>query len=101
LIASFAWRRITTKAVEIGGISIPAGAKLLLMTGSGNHDDSVFPEGKRFDVRRQNAKRHLALGKGAHYCMGAPLARLEMRVVLEELVRRLPQMTLVEGQSLD
>lgn len=97
----FAWRRITTKAVEIGGITVPAGAKLLLMTGSGNHDESVFPEGKRFDVRRKNAKRHLALGKGPHYCMGAPLARLEMRIVLEELVRRLPHIKLVEGQALE
>lgn len=97
----FAWRRITTKPVEIGGISIPEGAKLLLMTGSGNHDDRVFPEGKRFDVRRKNAKRHLALGKGPHYCMGAPLARLEMRVVLEELTRRVPHMQLVEKQTLE
>lgn len=52
-------------------------------------------------MRRKNAKRHLALGKGAHYCMGAPLARLEMRVVLEELTRRLPHMQLVKEQPLE
>jgi len=46
-----------------------------------------------------NAKKQLALGHGAHFCMGTPLARLEMRVVLEELTKRLPHMRLVEGQK--
>ncbi len=94
----FAWRRLTTKDTEIGGKLIPAGARILLMLGSGNHDESMFPNPAQFDVHRKNAKRHFAFGNGAHFCMGAPLARLEMKIILEELTRRLPHMTLVEDQ---
>ena len=95
----FAWRRIATRDAEIGGVAVPAGAKILLLLGSGNRDDAAFPDGERFDIERADAKRHLAFGNGAHFCMGAPLARLEMRIVLEELTRRLPGMRLVEGQD--
>lgn len=95
----FAWRRITTRETEIGGVPIPAGAKILMMLGSGNHDEDMFPNGAEFDVHRQNAKKHFALGSGVHFCMGAPLARLEMRIILEELTRRLPHMQLVEDQE--
>ena len=92
----FNWRRITTKEVEIRGVRIPEGANILLVTGSGSHDSDQFPDGENFDVRRSNAKKQLALGHGAHFCMGAPLARLEMRIVLEELTKRIPQMQLVD-----
>lgn len=95
----FSWRRITTREAEIGGVPVPAGARVLLLLGSGNRDEGVFPGGEAFDAGRANAKRHLAFGHGAHFCMGAPLARLEMRVILEELTRRLPRMRLVEGQD--
>ena len=95
----FAWRRIATRDAEIGGVAVPAGAKILLLLGSGNRDDAAFPDGESFDIERTDAKRHLAFGNGAHFCMGAPLARLEMRIVLEELTRRLPGMRLVEGQD--
>jgi cytochrome P450 len=95
----FAWRRIATKDTEIGGFSIPAGSKILMMLGSGNHDEAVFPKGEEFDHLRSNAKRHLAFGNGAHFCMGAPLARLEMKIIFEELTRRLPHMNLAEGQD--
>ena len=95
----FAWRRIATRDAEIGGVAVPAGAKILLLLGSGNRDDAAFPDGESFDIERAGAKRHLAFGNGAHFCMGAPLARLEMRIILEELTRRLPGMRLVEGQD--
>ncbi len=95
----FAWRRIATRDAEIGGTAIPAGAKILLLLGSGSRDEEAFADGERFDIARPDAKRHLAFGNGAHFCMGAPLARLEMRIVLEELTRRLPGMRLVEGQG--
>ncbi|MDE0172014.1 MAG: cytochrome P450 [Defluviicoccus sp.] len=95
----FAWRRIATRDAEIGGVAVPAGAKILLLLGSGNRDDAAFPGGEAFDIARPGAKRHLAFGNGAHFCMGAPLARLEMRIVLEELTRRLPHMRLVDGQA--
>ena len=95
----FTWRRIATRDAEIGGVPVPAGAKILLLLGSGNRDDDTFPDGERFDIDRPDAKRHLAFGNGAHFCMGAPLARLEMRIILEELTRRLPHMRLVGDQD--
>ena len=95
----FTWRRIATRDAEIGGVTVPAGAKILLLLGSGNRDDAAFPGGGTFDIERPGAKRHLAFGNGAHFCMGAPLARLEMRIILEELTRRLPRMRLVDGQD--
>jgi cytochrome P450 len=95
-----AWRRQTTQAVDIGGVPVPAGANLLLLLGSANRDPAVFADPERFDIHRPNAREHLSLGQGAHYCLGAPLARLEVRVVLEELSARLPSLRLVPGQAL-
>jgi cytochrome P450 len=90
-----AWRRKTTEAVEIGGVPVPADANLLLLLGSANRDPAVFEDPEHFDIHRQNAKEHLSLGFGAHYCLGAPLARLEVRIVLEELSARLPSLHLI------
>jgi cytochrome P450 len=94
-----AWRRRTTQAVQIGGVPVPAGANLLLLLGSANRDPAVFADPERFDIHRPNAREHLSLGQGAHYCLGAPLARLEARVVLEELSARLPGLRLAPGQT--
>ena len=94
-----AWRRMTKQNVILGGVNIPAGSKLLLMFGSANRQDSVFPCPDKFDIRRKEAARHVTFGFGAHSCMGAPLARTEMRVILEELTRRLPHIKLVAGQK--
>jgi cytochrome P450 len=96
----FSWRRRTLQPVEIGGAAIPAGANLLVMIGAANRDPEVFDDPERFDIRRGNAKEHLAFGHGPHICLGAPLARLEARVVIEELSRLLPGLELVPGQKL-
>jgi cytochrome P450 len=69
--------------------TIPADVKVLLLWGSANHDDREFHEPERFDVRRR-IERHVGFGHGAHFCLGAALARLETRVVFEELLRRIP-----------
>ena len=94
-----AWRRRTRRAVAIRGVEIPAGANLLIYSGAANRDADVFEDGEAFDITRDNARRSLSFGYGAHLCIGAPLARMELKVMLEELSRRLPHMRLVDGQS--
>ena len=80
--------------VEMHGVTIPAEGRLLVSFGAANHDDRVFDDPDRFDVARASAP-HLALGQGAHFCMGASLARLEARVAFEELLERFPRYALV------
>ncbi|WP_269501636.1 cytochrome P450/oxidoreductase [Burkholderia sp. IMCC1007] len=91
-----AWRRLATKDVVVGGISIPAGSKLLIVTSSANHDDAHFVDADFFDIRRENASDQLTFGYGSHQCMGKNLARMEMQIFLEEFTRRLPHMKLAE-----
>ena len=80
--------------MEIGGHRFRAGERLLLMYPSGNRDEAVFDEPFRFDVRR-DPNPHVAFGgRGAHFCLGSSLARLELRVMFEELLRRLPDVEL-------
>ena len=95
-----AWRRRTLQAVDIGGIAVPAAANVLLLIGSANRDPSVFPDPDRFDIRRENAEEHLSFGIGPHHCLGAPLARLQARIVIEELSARLPTLRRVPGAAL-
>ena len=94
-----AWRRQTKKRMTIRGVEIPAGAKLLIYSGAANRDDTVFDAPNEFDIDRANAKRHLSFGYGAHLCIGAPLARTELKIMMEALSSRLPQMQLVADQS--
>ena len=89
--------RLATRDAAVGGRRIPAGTRIMLLRASGNRDESVFPDGERFDIDRPNARDHLSFGHGPHYCLGAPLARLEMKIILEELTRRLPHMRLAGG----
>lgn len=89
-----AWRRQTVTDTEIGGVEIPSGSRLLLSLGAANRDPAMFPEPDVFDITRPNAREHLSFGQGPHLCLGAPLARMQGRVVLEELTRSLPDMNL-------
>lgn len=91
-----AWRRLVTRDAEVGGIRLPAGSKLLIVTSSANHDERHFADADLFDIRRDNASEQLTFGYGSHQCMGKNLARMEMQVFLEELTRRLPHMRLAE-----
>ena len=97
---AIAWRQTTKEPVEIGEARLPKAAKLLLLLGSANRDPAVFPDPDCFDIRRPNAHEHLSFGAGVHNCLGAPLARLEARVVLEEVSRRLPSLRLAENAKL-
>ncbi len=96
----FAWRRLVKKPTTLSGVDLPEGAHLMIVMGSGNRDDH-FENGEFFDILRTNAKDHLSLGHGVKYCLGGPLARLEGKIVLEELTSRLPNMRLVENQTFE
>ena len=86
-------RRTATRVVELGGHEIRAGDKVVFWEASANRDDLVFDEPFRFDVRRQ-PNPHLGFGHGVHHCLGASLARLEIRVVLTELLARVASIEL-------
>jgi cytochrome P450 len=87
-------RRTATRDVELHGQQIKAGDKLALWYISGNRDESVFEDAERFDVTRPRVQ-HQAFGAGGrHFCLGAALARLELKIMLEETLRRLPDMEL-------
>jgi len=80
-------RRTATREVTVGGASIGAGQKVQIWEGSANRDASVFDDADEFDIARK-PNPHLGFGQGVHYCLGANLARLELRVLFEELLSR-------------
>lgn len=75
--------RTTSREVTLHGVTIPAGGRVVLIPGAANRDERQFPDPDRFDITRPRG-RHLGFGEGVHGCLGAPLARLEARVALEE-----------------
>jgi len=79
--------RVTRSGVHLHGATIPEGDRVLLLVGSANRDDAVFPEPDRYDLDRDTS-RLVSFGSGRHFCMGAPLARMEARIGLSELVAR-------------
>jgi cytochrome P450 len=85
--------RTATRDVELHGVTIPAGSRVMLVWGAANRDEREFPDPDRLDLTRTGS-RHLAFGHGAHYCLGANLARLEARVAFEEWFARFPDYTL-------
>ncbi|HKF78551.1 MAG TPA: cytochrome P450 [Candidatus Dormibacteraeota bacterium] len=91
--------RLTTTEVELSGVRIPAGQTVLPWMASANRDASQFPEPDRFDVRR-DPNRHLAFGHGIHFCLGAPLSRLEARVALPMMLEQLRDLRLVRRESI-
>jgi cytochrome P450 len=88
--------RIATRDHELGGVQIPKGARLIAVFASANRDESLFPDPDAFDPDRAALREHLAFGKGIHFCLGAALSRLEGKVALEELAKRLDHLTLPE-----
>ncbi len=73
--------------LQLHGVRIPAGSRILLLAGSASRDGQAFPSPDRYDLRRDTGK-HINFGSGRHFCLGAALGRLEARVMLEQLVRR-------------
>jgi cytochrome P450 family 142 subfamily A polypeptide 1 len=91
--------RTATRDVELGGQQIREGDRMLLLYPSANRDEAVFTDPYRFDVRR-NPNPHVAFGAyGRHHCLGAPLARLELRVLFEELLARFAEIELVDPEG--
>lgn len=86
--------RITTSETTLGGVTIPAGARLFVSYAAANRDSGVFDDPDSFDPDRARLVEHLAFGKGTHFCLGAALARLEGRIALGELSRRIESYTL-------
>ncbi|MGW2185203.1 cytochrome P450 family protein [Streptomyces sp. NPDC001719] len=87
-------RRFPTEPVEIAGVRIPAGDTVLLCLASAHRDPARYPDPDSFDVHRED-KQHLALGHGLHYCLGAPLARMEIQIALATLLKRFPRIDLM------
>ena len=81
--------RYVAKDVEIQGQTVPAGSTILLLVGSANHDDEVFQDPEQFNMHREKP-RHMTFGHGIHTCIGNVLARMEARVVFEELLKQIP-----------
>ena len=85
--------RMTTRPVQIREQEIPAGVMVLPMFGAANRDPAQFPDPDRFDMAR-TPNRHLGFGQGIHFCLGAPLARLEMTILFQQLAARFPHLAL-------
>lgn len=91
--------RTATEDVALRGVDIAKGDKVYMSYISANRDEDVFDDPERFDILRPNADKHLAFGTGAHFCLGASLARLQLRCILQELYTRLPDIGLADAPT--
>ena len=87
--------RIAGEMIELRGKRIAAGQRMICILGAANRDPKTFPNPDQLDIGR-SAANHLAFGRGIHYCLGAPLAKLEARVAFEALLPRLGSLRLAE-----
>ena len=87
--------RVTTREVEMHGVTMPAGAQVFLMWASGNRDERFWDNPDVFDMHRRNVKKHLTFGFGVHACIGRELARMEIRIVLKKLLEKTSRFAIV------
>jgi cytochrome P450 family 109 len=92
--------RVAATEVELAGERIQAGQAVMVLTGSANYDEAVFADPETLDIRR-SPNRHLGFGMGAHFCLGAPLARLELRLALSVLLEKLPVLRRDSSQAVE
>jgi len=93
--------RTATRDVKVGQVSLPKGARLMVHYASANRDERQFSEAERFVLGRPEIAKHVAFGKGIHFCLGAPLARLELRIALALILERLPNFRLWGEQPIE
>lgn len=98
--AQTSWRRLTTCDTSLAGIDIPKGTPIFMSLAAANHDPRAFEDPETFDLDRPDAARHIAFGRGPHICLGRILAKLELKIVLELLIKKVPSIRLVENQRL-
>lgn len=91
--------RIATRDVELAGVRVPKGSRVVIVFMSANRDESLFSAPDEFDPDRENLSDHLAFGKGTHFCLGASLSRLEGRVALQEITKRIASFSLCESND--
>jgi cytochrome P450 len=84
--------RYATEPVDLGGVTIPAGAQVIINLAAANRDGTHFAAAAELDIARVDARTNLAFGHGIHFCLGAPLARMEGHIALSSLLRRFPEM---------
>lgn len=86
--------RTATRETQVGDVGVHAGERILVHVHSAHRDRTYLPDAGVFRLDRENPKDHMGFGKGIHYCIGAPLARMEMRTALERLAERIPSLRL-------
>ena len=91
--------RTTKQPVRVGDVEIPKGARIQLLYGSANRDSSIFLHPDRFDIHRADLNKHVAFGRGIHFCIGAPLARLDIKIAIGRLLQRLPNLRLKDAEG--
>jgi cytochrome P450 len=92
--------RYVARDYDLDGVVLPEGSRAIVFYGAANRDPGQFPDPNRFDIRRDNAGRHMAFGAGPHMCLGMSLARLEMRALFTALARRVQRFHIEEQERL-
>lgn len=91
--------RTALEDVELGGVQLPAGSRLLMLYAAGSRDESLCPHSNKLDVDREKPPQHLTYGRGTHFCLGAPLARLQAQITTNILLDALEDPRMVVGQD--
>jgi cytochrome P450 len=98
-IAHTGLARTALEDITLGDVTIPAGEAVIILINSANRDEDIFDDADTLDLARGNARRHVAFGYGIHQCLGQPLARMELQIVLPEVFGRLPDLRIEPGRE--